>query len=145
MYVVACCCEQVGDACAVGGVSAMTDVQRAGWIRRNELDQHRPILATVAAAELLSLFEYVTDHCEAGAATEMEVDEARAGNLGSVNQFGVRQRRDNLLCELARILAEGLCWERRLPFLLSSLDAMRLVPNGRLSDSDRRHLAYAIQ
>jgi stage II sporulation protein D len=49
---------------------------------------------------------------------------------------------------LARLLGEGLCWERRLPFLMSSEDAVRIVPLGPvpgLSEDDRRHLAFAIQ
>ncbi len=46
---------------------------------------------------------------------------------------------------LSGLLAEGLCWERRLPFLVSELDASRIVTDAGLSNSERRHLAYAIQ
>ena len=49
---------------------------------------------------------------------------------------------------LGRLLGEGLCWERRLPFLMSTEDAVRIVPLGPvpgLSENDRRHLAFAIQ
>ena len=50
---------------------------------------------------------------------------------------------------LGRLLGEGLCWERRLPFLMSAADAARVVPVSgpfaALSENDRRHLAFAIQ
>jgi stage II sporulation protein D len=46
---------------------------------------------------------------------------------------------------LAGLLGEGLCWERRVPFLMSSEDASRIVPLERLSERQRLHLAYAIQ
>jgi stage II sporulation protein D len=45
---------------------------------------------------------------------------------------------------LAGLLGQALCWERRLPFLLSSFDAERIV--GReLPESDRIRLAYSIR
>jgi stage II sporulation protein D len=44
----------------------------------------------------------------------------------------------------AELLGEALCWERRLPFLVSSFDAERIV--GReLPEADRVRLAYAIR
>ena len=46
---------------------------------------------------------------------------------------------------LGSLLSEGLCWERRLPFLMSAEDAVRIVPVSGLSENDRRHLAFAIQ
>ena len=50
---------------------------------------------------------------------------------------------------LGRLLGEALCWERRLPFLMSAEDAVRVVtvsgPVPGLSENDRRHLAFAIQ
>ena len=48
------------------------------------------------------------------------------------------------LVDLADLVAQGLCWERRLPYLVSSLDAMRLVTMSGLSDSERRYLGHAI-
>jgi hypothetical protein len=45
---------------------------------------------------------------------------------------------------LAELLGKALCWERRLPFLLSSFDAERIV--GReIPDADRARLAFAIR
>ncbi len=45
---------------------------------------------------------------------------------------------------LAELLGEALCWERRLPFLVSSFDAERIV--GReLTEAARVRLAYAIR
>ena len=46
---------------------------------------------------------------------------------------------------LGRLLGEGLCWERRLPFLMSVEDAVRIVPVSGLSENERLHLAFAIQ
>lgn len=44
----------------------------------------------------------------------------------------------------AELLGEALCWERRLPFLISSFDAERIV--GReIPEADRARLAYAIR
>jgi len=45
---------------------------------------------------------------------------------------------------LAGLLGEALCWDRRLPFLLSSFDAERIV-GGEFPESDRVRLAYAIR
>jgi stage II sporulation protein D len=45
---------------------------------------------------------------------------------------------------LASLLSEGLCWERRLPFLLSAFDAERIV-GGSLPEADRIRLAFAIR
>ncbi len=45
---------------------------------------------------------------------------------------------------LAGLLNEGLCWDRRLPFLFSDLDANRIV-GGDLPEADRLRLAYAIR
>ena len=44
----------------------------------------------------------------------------------------------------AELLGEGLCWERRLPFLLSSFDAERIV-GPEIPEADRVRLAYAIR
>ena len=48
------------------------------------------------------------------------------------------------LVALADVVAQGLCWERRLQYLVSSLDATRLVTMSGLSDSERRYLGHAI-
>ncbi len=45
---------------------------------------------------------------------------------------------------LAELLGEALCWERRLPFLLSSFDAERIV-GAEVPDPDRIRLAFAIR
>jgi len=45
---------------------------------------------------------------------------------------------------LAELLGEALCWERRLPFLVSSFDAERIVGQ-ELPEADRVRLAYAIR
>jgi len=45
---------------------------------------------------------------------------------------------------LAELLGEALCWERRLPFLVSPFDAERIV-GGELPVADRARLAYAIR
>ncbi len=44
----------------------------------------------------------------------------------------------------AGLLSDALCWERRLPFLLSALDAERIVGTA-LPDADRVRAAYAIR
>ncbi len=45
---------------------------------------------------------------------------------------------------LAGLLSEGLCWDRRLPFLFSDFDATRIA-GGDLPEADRLRLAYAIR
>ncbi|HJS75463.1 MAG TPA: SpoIID/LytB domain-containing protein, partial [Vicinamibacteria bacterium] len=42
------------------------------------------------------------------------------------------------------LLSDGLCWERRLPFLLSAFDAERIV-GASLPEADRIRLAFAIR
>jgi stage II sporulation protein D len=46
---------------------------------------------------------------------------------------------------LAVLLSQSLCWERRLPFLVSSADAERFVPGEGLRDIERRALAQAVR
>ncbi|HXV64755.1 MAG TPA: SpoIID/LytB domain-containing protein [Vicinamibacteria bacterium] len=46
---------------------------------------------------------------------------------------------------LASTLAEGLCWEGRTSFVMSSLEAEKVVGVPSLSESERRHLAYSIR
>jgi stage II sporulation protein D len=60
----------------------------------------------------------------------------REGGEASVEAFDV--------AALARLLAEALCWERRLPFLVSSFDATTLIGDG-LAESDRLYLAYTVE
>lgn len=45
---------------------------------------------------------------------------------------------------LAGLLSDGLCWERRLPFLLSPFDADRIA-GASLPEADRVRVAHAIQ
>jgi stage II sporulation protein D len=45
----------------------------------------------------------------------------------------------------AALLGEGLCWDRRLPYLVSPLDAERIVDSGTLPETSQRSLAFAIR
>jgi stage II sporulation protein D len=45
---------------------------------------------------------------------------------------------------LSRLLSDALCWDRRLPFLMSAFDAERVVGAG-LPEADRVRLAFAIR
>jgi len=45
---------------------------------------------------------------------------------------------------LSRVLGEALCWERRLPFLMSTADASRWGPFPEASERDHRFLAFAV-
>jgi stage II sporulation protein D len=66
------------------------------------------------------------------------------GQSGCFREGGEAPARAFDVTALGRLLAEALCWERRLPFLVSSFDASTLVGDS-LAESDRLYLAYAVE
>ena len=71
--------------------------------------------------------------------------ERAISHIGQSPCWKIREAGPFDVVALSELLADGLCWERRLPFLVSELDASRLVTDVGLSNPERRHLAYAIQ
>ena len=114
----------------------------------------KPLSLEAAALSLLGITSPTTS------TTGAAVSEARArewlervlAQLGQTPCFSADARNRSSPVDvvgLGRLLGETLCWERRLPFLMSAEDAARIVPASGalsgLSESDRRHLAFAIQ
>jgi stage II sporulation protein D len=64
--------------------------------------------------------------------------------LGQKGCFASPDARVLDVVALARLLSEALCWERRIPFLLSPTDAARLVGDD-VPESGRLALAFAVQ
>ena len=82
LHVVAARLEQVRDRGAVGGAAAVADVQRAVRIRGHELDDHaRARAAGRCGRRLAPCSKHVAHDGRQAAGCEMEVDEARAGDL----------------------------------------------------------------
>ena len=104
--------EQGGDGVAQGGLPAVPHVQRAGRIRRDELDVHGLPGAPpspVAAAVPLARREHRGDHGRKLRLREEEIDESRPGH-GDLTHQPLRQleRRDQPLRHGAGLLFERL-------------------------------------
>ena len=84
----------------------MADVQRAGGIRRYELDLHRRGVFALCPTVALLLLQDARDDREARIAAQPEVDEARAGDI-RIHIAG-RKRRNDVLRELARLALQRL-------------------------------------
>lgn len=89
----------------------MADVQRAGRVGRDELDQYFLAIARRAAVGV-GLAGHCLYHRLPGSWGEAEIDEARAGDLGILDQFARlrlrHQRIDDALGQLARVAARRL-------------------------------------
>jgi len=103
--------EEVAQGIAQRALAAMADVQRAGGVGRDELDQHLAV-GQGLAAELLALDQHLGHDGLLGLGLEAQVDEAGAGDLkaghplldGGLLLQGV----DQGLGKFTRVLLEGL-------------------------------------
>ena len=100
--------EQVAERRAIGRAATVADVHRAGGIGGNEFHHHLAAGADVAASVSRALFRDGLQRREPRILGQPEIDEARAGNLGAGDQRVRRQRGDQRLRQLARILARRL-------------------------------------
>ena len=100
--------EQVTDRGAVGGETAVADVQGAGRVCRHELEQHFGRLRGRLASVVLTLFEHTLELVVESTIDQVEIDETGPGNLDPIQQFRLGQLRDDGFRELARFTAGGL-------------------------------------
>ena len=83
----------------------MADVQRTGRVGRDEFQQDPLALAGSAAAIALGLLEHLGQRGRLRALREIEIDESRAGDLGTREQRARWQCRADRLGDFARRLA----------------------------------------
>ena len=101
--------EQVRERRAEGGVAAVADVQRPGGIGRNELDQHAPAGAELAAAVGGALVRDPQQFLVVGGRRQEEIDEARARDLDPGDEVALRQRIHDRLCDFPWLALRRLC------------------------------------
>lgn len=104
----------------------------------------RPLSLEAAMLERLGIAPAKNEGPATAASVRLWVERA-ISHIGQSPCFGAREAGPFDVVALSELLAGGLCWERRLPFLISELDASRLAMDAGLSNPERRHLAYAIQ
>ena len=104
----------------------------------------RPLSLAAATLERLGIAPAESEGPATAARVRVWVERA-ISHIGQAPCFSAREEGPFDVVALSGLLADGLCWERRLPFLVSELDASRLVTDADLSNPERRHLAYAIQ
>jgi len=111
----------------------------------------RPVSLEAAALSLLGVTTNATSPVSVSISLARRWLERVVQRLGQTPCFSADVQSQSTpvdVVALARLLGQGLCWERRLPFLMSTEDAVRIVslgPVSGLSENDRRHLAFAIQ
>ena len=93
--------EDVGDACAVRGTPAVSDVQRAGGVRGDELHLDAPAIAERRARSARAVHEDAAHHLGERPRRDAEVDEARAGNRDRRDGVRTRQPRDDEFRDLS--------------------------------------------
>jgi hypothetical protein len=86
----------------------VADVQRAVRVGGHELDRHRLARIRLLAAEVGALLEDAADGRQPAGLRDLEVDEARAGDLHLRHVLGLAEIGDQLLRQLARRQAGGL-------------------------------------
>ena len=104
----------------------------------------RPLSLEAATLERLGIAPAESEGPATAASVRVWVERA-ISHIGQAPCFGAHEEGPFDVVALSGLLADGLCWERRLPFLVSELDASRLVTDAGLSNPERRHLAYAIR
>ena len=101
--------EQRTDGVAEGGLTAVTDVQRAGGIGRHELHDHARAMPDVEPSEGVGRLENGEQSPRLKTGIEPEVEKARAGDFrGGHPDAGLVHRGDERFGDVARLLAERL-------------------------------------
>ena len=101
--------QQARQARAVGGAAAMTDVQGAGRIGRDEFDLHFLLLTERRFAEIDALREDGPYHFQLGGGEQMEIDESCAGDFGLGDERRFRDFGEQQLRQFARVALHGSC------------------------------------
>src|SRR5690606_34870702 len=97
--------EQVRDARAVGGVTPVTDVQGAGRVGRDELDQDAGRFAFRTVSVFVTLPQHAGDLAVQRFTGQPEVDEPGASDLDFLDQLALGHAPGDRLRELARLEA----------------------------------------
>ena len=97
--------EQVAERRAIGRAAAVTHMHGAGGIGRDELDHHLAAGADVAAPVGRALRSHGLERGEPRIFRQPEIDEPGARDLRARDQRVRRQRRNQRLRQLTRILA----------------------------------------
>jgi hypothetical protein len=99
---------QARQAVADGGAATVANVQRPGGVSGDEFHLHLSASAALITSESIALGENVGYHRALRAAREIEVDKTGPGDFHFGDMARGRQRRDDLLGQLARRQAGGL-------------------------------------
>ena len=103
--------KQVADGVAQCRLPTMAHVQRASRVGRDKLHQH-PLLARGAAAKAHALGQHFAHDFLLGGGFQLDVDEARAGNIDRLDPARVgrrlQQRGAQVVSQLPRVLLERL-------------------------------------
>ena len=97
--------EDVGERRPVRCLASVADVQRAGGIGGDELQEYPLACAQPALAVGCALFVNAAELARVGLGGEMKVDEAGSCHLGARHERTVRQCRDDGCGELTRLAA----------------------------------------
>jgi len=102
--------DQARDRVAERRLAAVADVQGAGRIRGDELDEHALAGARLASSVAILLVEDRRHDLLARCMRKLQVDETGTGDVGRLNDAGQRgfERLRERLRELARIAAHAL-------------------------------------
>src|SRR5262249_58791342 len=114
---------------------AVADMQRAGGIRRYELDHDAAAAAHLSPSERLAETVHIAHHRKARAPRQGEVDEARTRDVGAGDRGVASERGDDRLGRFARLAADALCELQRdvrgEVAVIRILRAIQLYGNGR--------------
>jgi hypothetical protein len=95
--------EQVRHAGAERGAAAVPDMQRAIGVGRDELDLYRLARLGRGVPVTLAVFEHAPQRAQAAGLVQMEIDEARAGDLDLGDVLRARHRGGEGLGQFARL------------------------------------------
>ena len=93
--------------------AAVADMQRAGRVGRDVFHAHGHAVAALVAAVILALLEHARGFVGIRGGAEVEVDEARAGDLDAGHVAAGRERIDQRLGQRTRVAARGLGQQHR--------------------------------
>ena len=145
VHLVAAGFEDVGQGGAVGRAAAVADVQRAVGVGGDELHRHRLARFLRLPAVAVALLEHAAHGADQAGRADPEVDEAGAGDLGTLDEARLRQGVEQLLGQLARAAPDALGHQHRD---VAGVVAVRLVAralDGEVRFVARRQFAVAPQ
>ena len=132
--------ENIREARAERCAAPVADMQRAGGIRRNELEQHALPLAVVAASERAAGIQHLADDLLFRARPQHQIDESRACDLRPQHVRRRGQCREQRLREVAGIAAHRLSeLQRQVARVVAMTRLLRTL------EDDRRGCSLRIQ